>query len=463
MLAVVDADTVKEAIEDGMTETQLTAKASRITRVEALAITAACTAAVAAQVQAPQPGTPGSHSGGTAMGGASATHSSVSQETAITRVTQQLSLQQVGKHLRLTMPNGNGARPHPVDASQLITEAGAAYSVVDPTITQAANKLVATPTTTAEQLMDCSTADQDMRQHLHANMRHAIGPVTYDAWIRDSVTGTDGLQTMHALMSVATDIKPAAVDKKAVAFDDFSPLPVKGPGGLAEYFKVWKRQAKELQLLGKFGTSRADWERMYDSAYRLVSEHPQQALAVSTIWNAQKTTDPEGAVTDIYAYLKQEGDTQLARFDGKPQWNPPLQVTPQPQPPPQLIQPVPHAHSYNTRNSLAQQLMDEGKCIKFHTTGKCSYGSRCKFKHGEQGMANIAMALDIADVQEMMELTVMQDEMSSASMPQANAVLSQDDLRNAQLDRSDAQLQKLQDILQMIGCEPDGSSKPTEK
>ena len=78
-------------------------------------------------------------------------------------------------------------------------------------------------------------------------------------------------------------------------------------------------------------------------------------------------------------------------------------------------------------------------------------------------MANIAMALDIADVQEMMELTVMQDEMNSASMPQANAVLSQDDLRNAQLDRSDAQLQKLQDILQMIGCEPDGSSKPTEK
>ena len=78
-------------------------------------------------------------------------------------------------------------------------------------------------------------------------------------------------------------------------------------------------------------------------------------------------------------------------------------------------------------------------------------------------MANIAVARDITDMHELMELTVVQDEMNSASMPQANAAMSQDDLRNAQLDRSDAQLQKLQDIIQMIGCEPDGPSKPDEK
>ena len=47
-------------------------------------------------------------------------------------------------------------------------------------------------------------------------------------------------------------------------------------------------------------------------------------------------------------------------------------------------------------------------------------------------------------------------------MPQANVAMSQDDLRNTQLDRSDMQLQKLQDILKMIGCEDD-SSKTDEK
>ena len=86
-----------------------------------------------------------------------------------------------------------------------------------------------------------------------------------------------------------------------------------------------------------------------------------------------------------------------------------------------------------------------------------------QFKHGEQGMANMVMALDVTEMQELMELTMMQDADNNASMPQANVSLSQDDLRNAQLDRSDAQLQQLQNILQMIGCEPDASSKPDGK
>ena len=75
-------------------------------------------------------------------------------------------------------------------------------------------------------------------------------------------------------------------------------------------------------------------------------------------------------------------------------------------------------------------------------------------------MANMAMTLDTAEMQELMELTLMQGDMNSESMPQANVSLSQDDMRNAQLDRSDAQLQQLQNILQMIGCEPDGPAKP---
>jgi len=255
---------------------------------------------------------------------------------------------------------------------------------------------------------------------------------------------------MHALMSVATDIKPAAVDRKAVAFDDFSPLPVKDPGGLAAYFKVWRRQEKELQLLGKFDTSRIHQERRYDSAYRLVSEHPQQALAVSTIWNAQKAADPEAALADIYAYLKQEGDTQLARFDGKPQWNPPLQVPVQPAP-------LAHAYRHSTRSHTAQQLIDAGKCIQYHTTGRCSYGDKCKFKHGEQGMANMAGPLETADMQELMELTAVQNEMNSTHMPHAHAAPSQHDMKNEQLDRTEAQLTKLQNIMQMIGCNPEDS------
>ena len=67
VLAVVDVDTVKEAVEEGMTETQITAKASRITRLEALTITVACTAAVAEQAHALctlQPGTPVATQGG---------------------------------------------------------------------------------------------------------------------------------------------------------------------------------------------------------------------------------------------------------------------------------------------------------------------------------------------------------------------------------------------------------------
>ena len=75
-------------------------------------------------------------------------------------------------------------------------------------------------------------------------------------------------------------------------------------------------------------------------------------------------------------------------------------------------------------------------------------------------MANMAMTLDATDMQELMELTMMQDESNSASVPQAHVAISQDDMRTQQLDRSDAQLQKLQDILQMIGCEPGGSRKP---
>ena len=80
-------------------------------------------------------------------------------------------------------------------------------------------------------------------------------------------------------------------------------------------------------------------------------------------------------------------------------------------------------------------------------------------------MANMAMALAGADIQELMELTATQDWSTgnNESMPQANVAMSQDDLRNTQLDRSDMQLQKLQDILKMIGCEPSDSSKPDEK
>ena len=78
-------------------------------------------------------------------------------------------------------------------------------------------------------------------------------------------------------------------------------------------------------------------------------------------------------------------------------------------------------------------------------------------------MANMAMALDGADIQELMELTATQDSSNNTPMPQVNVAMSQDDLRNAQLDRSDMQLQKLQDILKMIGCEPHDSSKPDEK
>jgi len=78
-------------------------------------------------------------------------------------------------------------------------------------------------------------------------------------------------------------------------------------------------------------------------------------------------------------------------------------------------------------------------------------------------MANMTVSLDTADMQELMELTMVQDEMNTASMPQANVAMSQDDLRTQQLDRSDAQLQQLQKILQMIGCESDGSHKTAEQ
>ena len=72
-------------------------------------------------------------------------------------------------------------------------------------------------------------------------------------------------------------------------------------------------------------------------------------------------------------------------------------------------------------------------------------------------MANMTMALGTADMQELMELTMMQDETNTTSMPQANVAMSQDDLKNEQLDRTESQLTQLQNILQMMGCEPDGS------
>ena len=74
-------------------------------------------------------------------------------------------------------------------------------------------------------------------------------------------------------------------------------------------------------------------------------------------------------------------------------------------------------------------------------------------------MANMTMALGTADMQELMELTMMQDEMNTTSMPHANVAMSQDDLKNAQLDRTESQLTQLQTILQMMGCESDGSKQ----
>ena len=406
----VSATTIKMAVDEGLqckedadyvNKEAWKNKETRITTLEAETIAAVCHEY---NVSMTQPG-------GTTTADPVAA-SNASQQTAITQVTQQLSLQQVGKHLKLAMPNGGGARPHPVDACDLISEAGAAYSVVDGTITDAAARLVMDSNITAQDMAVSCTAEQAMKQHLHSTMQQAIGPVTYNAWLKDSVTGTDGLETMHALMSVATDIKPAVVDKKAVAFDDFAPLPLRDPGGLADYYRVWRRQAKELEILGKFKKgAAADNERIYDSAYRMVSAHPQQALAVSTIWNSQKAS-PYAAVQDIYEYIKKEGEAQIAMFGNKPQWTQPEQLPPQLQPPsptPYPARPVPQAHRHNTRHSQTQKLMDEGKCIRFHTTGQCTYGARCKFKHGDLGMANMAMTLHGADIQELMELTAEQD------------------------------------------------------